>query len=232
MHPQPGVRWGSEVCTPVFTAEAPESSGITHAMVLTVYGVLSPATNSSCHRRWRIDGRSAPGWADLAFADLTPATGARTTRFDRPQHCRSSCAPLSIAHELPRPATSCAHDTVASTASRTYVRDDRDTPLVDEAGCAKTIINFGKPEAKYFSREDWTGQISLIRLTNFACARMRFLGGRGRVVAVEVDGSCPTGESHCGRQGGAIALNLNAVETDGVSFLLQPIILYVSLSQE
>src|ERR1700730_8049071 len=34
MHPQPGVRWGSEVCTPVFTAEAPESSGIPHAMVL------------------------------------------------------------------------------------------------------------------------------------------------------------------------------------------------------
>ena len=50
--------------------------------------------------------------------NLTPATGARTTRFDRPQHCRSSCAPLSIAHELPRPATSCAHDTVASIASR------------------------------------------------------------------------------------------------------------------
>ena len=35
-----------------------------------------------------------------------------------------------------RPATSCAHDIVASTASRTYVRDDRDTPLVDEAGWA------------------------------------------------------------------------------------------------
>jgi hypothetical protein len=45
---------------------------------------------------------------------LTPATGARTTRFDRPQHYRSSRA-LSAAHELLRPAISCAHDIVAST---------------------------------------------------------------------------------------------------------------------
>src|SRR6266567_5995498 len=69
--------------------------------------------------------------------DLTPTTGARTTRLRRPQHCRSSRAPLSIAHESLRPAISCAHDIVASTASRTYVRDDRDTPLVDEAGWRK-----------------------------------------------------------------------------------------------
>src|SRR5260370_15367644 len=34
-------------------------------MVLTAYFVLSPATNSSCHRRQRIKGLSAPGRADL-----------------------------------------------------------------------------------------------------------------------------------------------------------------------
>src|SRR5450756_1266055 len=28
--------------------------------------------------------------------DLTPTTGARTTRFDRPQHCRSSRAPSRV----------------------------------------------------------------------------------------------------------------------------------------
>src|SRR5258705_982521 len=49
----------------------------------TAYGALSPATNSSCHRRRRIDGFARPGWADETFADLTPATGARTTRFCR-----------------------------------------------------------------------------------------------------------------------------------------------------
>ena len=49
----------------------------------TAYAALSPATNSSCHRRQRIDGFARPGWADETSADLTPATGARTTRFCR-----------------------------------------------------------------------------------------------------------------------------------------------------
>jgi len=124
---------GSEVCARVFTAEAPETSGIPHAMVLTGYGALSPATNSSCHRRLTDCMAShIPVGLSVPPRDLTPTTGARTTRFDRPQQCRSSCTPLSIAHELPRPVTSCAHDTVASTASHPNVRDDRDTPLVDE----------------------------------------------------------------------------------------------------
>src|SRR5258707_12941181 len=51
----------------------------------TAYAALSPATNSSCHRRQRIDGFARPGWADETSADLTPATGARTTRFCRTQ---------------------------------------------------------------------------------------------------------------------------------------------------
>src|SRR6202035_916077 len=34
MHPQPRVRFVVGVCTRVFTAEAPETSGIPHAMVL------------------------------------------------------------------------------------------------------------------------------------------------------------------------------------------------------
>jgi hypothetical protein len=49
----------------------------------TAYAALSPATNSSCHRHRRIEGFVAPGWVDIAFANLTPATGARTTRFCR-----------------------------------------------------------------------------------------------------------------------------------------------------
>jgi hypothetical protein len=51
----------------------------------TAYCVLSPATNSSCHRRWRIKGSSNPVELDFASASLTPATGARTTRLHRPQ---------------------------------------------------------------------------------------------------------------------------------------------------
>jgi hypothetical protein len=51
----------------------------------TAYAALSPATNSSCHRHRRIEGFVAPGWADQTSADLTPATGARTTQFCRTQ---------------------------------------------------------------------------------------------------------------------------------------------------
>ena len=52
-------------------------------MVLTAYAALSLATNSSCHRHRRISGIPKPGWARNTSADLTPATGARTTRFCR-----------------------------------------------------------------------------------------------------------------------------------------------------
>ena len=52
---------------------------------LTAYAARSPATNSSCHRRQRIGGSSKPGRASQTSASLTPATGARTTRFCRTQ---------------------------------------------------------------------------------------------------------------------------------------------------
>jgi hypothetical protein len=56
--------------------------GISLRNGFTAYALLSPATNSSCHRRRRI-WLVEPGWADVTSADLTPATGARTTRFCR-----------------------------------------------------------------------------------------------------------------------------------------------------
>src|SRR6266851_4121626 len=51
----------------------------------TAYSALSPATNSSCHRRLRIDDPAHPGWARKTSADLTSATDARTTRLRRTQ---------------------------------------------------------------------------------------------------------------------------------------------------
>ena len=72
---------------------------------LTAYGALSPATNSSCHRHRRIDGLARPGWARNTSADLTPATGARTTRFCRTLQHRSSTR-AEIAHGVIRPANS------------------------------------------------------------------------------------------------------------------------------
>jgi hypothetical protein len=84
LHPQPRVQ--KVVSTRVSSPQVqPESPGIPRAMVLTAYGALSPATNSSCHRRRRIEGFAGPGRAGIASANLTPATGARTIRFCRPR---------------------------------------------------------------------------------------------------------------------------------------------------
>jgi len=99
MHPQPRVQVKKH--TSIVTTGSPVTPGLPCALVLTAYSVLSPATNSSCHRRRRIKVLK-PGRALRTSADLTPATGARTTRFCRPQQRRSSCAIL-IAHR-PKPA--------------------------------------------------------------------------------------------------------------------------------
>ena len=63
---------------------------------LTAYGALSPETNSFCLRRRRIDGLTNPVGLRTTSASLTPATGARTTRFCRTQQRRSSCADRSL----------------------------------------------------------------------------------------------------------------------------------------
>src|ERR1700736_4816595 len=68
-------------------------------MVLTAYIVLSPATNSSCHRRLWIKVLPNPVGLVKTSTNLTPATGVRTTRFCRPLERRSSCPP-HIAHEV------------------------------------------------------------------------------------------------------------------------------------
>jgi hypothetical protein len=57
---------------------------------LTAYGALSLETNSSCLHRRRIGGPHCPVGRLQTSADLTPATGARTTRFCRTHQCQSS----------------------------------------------------------------------------------------------------------------------------------------------
>src|ERR1700716_2036436 len=83
--------------------------------------VLSPSSAD--------EGLSAPGRSDLASADLTPATGARTTRVCRTLHRRSSARRL-IAHG-PKPALRLlARPTLPRPPHPApYVRDDRETPL-------------------------------------------------------------------------------------------------------
>src|SRR6202035_283079 len=54
-HPQPVCKGRKHT---VVTTVAPEHPAFPHAMVLTAYAALSPATNSSCHRHRRISDSS------------------------------------------------------------------------------------------------------------------------------------------------------------------------------
>src|ERR1700753_2670137 len=172
----PGARCTRSPCATgskhtVVTTGSPKTPGVSCAMVLTAYGALFPATNSSCHRHRRIEGLVAPGRADLTSAGLAPATGAGTTRFCRPQRPRPilrsamCCRPhFSRGVEAPfvhapakcsrtfaqwkiRPAISLRDDAAASTASHPNVRDDRDTPLArDGMARDKGVIWVGRKE--------------------------------------------------------------------------------------
>ena len=96
----------------------------------TAYTVLSPETNSSCLHRRRIEGLRIPVGLRKTSAGLTPATGARTTRFCRPQQSLSSARGVrsqerpALRKHLARPALP------RPPLPAPYVRDDRDTPLL------------------------------------------------------------------------------------------------------
>jgi len=105
----------TRVQSPLGHAGAP---GIPRAMVLTVSFALSPVSEFLLSPSSADEGLSAPGRADFASANLTAATGARTTRLRRPRERRSSAC-RSIAHG-PKPALRFRRspNAAASTASR------------------------------------------------------------------------------------------------------------------
>jgi hypothetical protein len=142
---KPGARCTRGLVCKVVRRNAHEHTGSAESIRpslrngFTAYGVLSPATNSSCHRHRRISGFAKPGWARKISADLTPATDARTTRFCRTQQPvfakrlaglwrrrLARCCPLT--RELALRTHARRRCRVHRIPSR--VRDDRDTPLL------------------------------------------------------------------------------------------------------
>jgi hypothetical protein len=151
-----------------------------------------------------------PGWAFKTSADLTPATGARTTRFCRTQPPvsakrlyglwrRSSGVPRSLTEN--RPAIPSAPDAAASTASHPNVRDDGQRPLVRDETAGVMDLIWGKREGIYFCRGVWTGQITLIWLKKLASGRTSLASNRvvartertGRATARPITGSAKSG---------------------------------------
>ena len=76
MHPRPRAQCGMVERTRVSTG-SPESTRHSLRNGFTAYVVSFPATGLSCHRHPRIKVLSAPGWADLTSANLTPASGCQ-----------------------------------------------------------------------------------------------------------------------------------------------------------
>jgi hypothetical protein len=125
-----------------------------HAMVLTVSFVLSPVTGLVCHRHQRIKVLSKPGRADSTSANLTPASGRQdhTTSPYASAPFVSSPFDCSRIPWRTRPASRCAPDTAASTAShpasvtiaiRPSVGRDAKSSRSD-LGCLETEIFFAK----------------------------------------------------------------------------------------
>jgi hypothetical protein len=157
---------------------------------LTAYAELSLETNSSCLHRQRIDGSRRPVGRLQTSASLTPATGARTTRFCRtqlppPNHSASQCRrpnfwrkrlsavrlTRDVRSRITALRTPLAPDAAASTATRPNVRDDGQRP---SSGTARVVrVIWGSREADYFCGRDWTGQISLKLLKKIAQSQSR-----------------------------------------------------------
>jgi hypothetical protein len=147
------------VCTPVFTAEAPDTSGIPHAMVLRLIRDLpgdeflfaTVAPRIEWHLEIPVGPRAPP-------RGLASATDARTTRLRRTLQRRSS-ARCVITHEL-SPALRCnlsrrrcrVHRIPASRVVTIAIRPSC------ECGIAEVVnLIWVFRKAIYFSREGWTG---------------------------------------------------------------------------
>jgi hypothetical protein len=114
--------------TSVVTTVTPEITRHSPRNGFTAYSALSPATNSSCHRHPRIKVLSARS-GRLASANLTPATGARTTRLHRTQKAPIILHAADRSRGSSRPAIAiCAPDAFTSTASRPALVTTRDRP--------------------------------------------------------------------------------------------------------
>jgi hypothetical protein len=127
------------------------SGGIRHPLRngFTAYAALSPATNSSCHRRRRTQRLLNPVGFELATADLAPATGVRTTRFCRTLKRRSSCAPANRSRGSTRPATAIRADALASTTSRSAFVTTRDRPSCRNGTAGVKPLIWGLRELEY-----------------------------------------------------------------------------------
>jgi len=65
---------------------------------------------------------------------------------------------------------------LAATAARLHVRDDRETPLCTRRDARKMRLTLADRKAEYFSQQIWTGVIDLKARLKLVFRRKRFCG--------------------------------------------------------
>jgi hypothetical protein len=150
-------------------------------MVLTAYSELSPATNSSCHRRRRIKVHRDPvGLVNLRRLDTSNGCQDHTVlpyaatltdprlamccqpHFSKGVEAPFVHAPVDCSRALPqwkaRPAIPLRDDAAASTASHPNVRDDRDTSLSRDGMARNKEMIWVRKKREYFCEGGRTGK--------------------------------------------------------------------------
>ncbi|MGY3485702.1 hypothetical protein ACVW1C_003585 [Bradyrhizobium sp. USDA 4011] len=119
----------------------PGDPGVPRAVGLRLIRALPGETGLVCHRlhwtRLRLVKRHLPLGRQACTISPSAMRRTRLARFSRPPH--------------PAP----------------NVRDDRDTPLSEEAGRGLVMLSWGLGEEEYFLRADWTGCVALNLLAKF-----------------------------------------------------------------
>src|SRR5215212_10431647 len=155
----------------VVTTSSPEQPGIPRAMVLTAYFEISPVIGLFVTVACEYDS-SAPGRADFAPQNLTPAS-RRQDHTTSPSAATSFvCAPVRRSRVGPRPAITiarrrCRVHRIPCPTSVTIAK--RPSRVGRDGGDIEVI--WGRREPKNFCEQDWTTQITLIRFNKFACGR-------------------------------------------------------------
>ena len=141
------------MCEETHTRRTGTDGAIRHSLRngLTAYAVLSPATNSSCHRRLRIEGFAAPGWVGWPPQAWHQQRVSGPHGFAVRQNAVRPCAPARSLAGLARALRPRWRASVlASTTSRPAFVTTRDPPLLSERdGIIKAVI-WVESETEYF----------------------------------------------------------------------------------
>jgi hypothetical protein len=123
-------------------------------MVLTAYSALSPVTGLSCHRRRRNRFRRL----DTSVGVSGPHDFAVRARLSHKLRDGPGTGPPQLCAKAVQRHSS--FDTAASTASRSNVRDDRDTPLKRDGMAGNIFLIWGVGQLRRAAARWHDGQIT------------------------------------------------------------------------